>query len=151
MYYLYWKRCDWPQVWDHWCTWAHPMIVASESRDDDQPHIALKEMSVFDHNFDTHLISFKKKHIAALGLLQYWAPSSPSTNGLLKNVPRFKIFSLTTIQYDWFFKNLRHSRIFSLYKLNTIYLLCNLPRSKIFSLYYDSKHHASLEDPVCHT
>ena len=86
------------------------------------------------------------------------APSSPSTNGFLKNVPHSKIFSLTTIQYDWLFKNLRHSRICSLYYNSTrfdfyaIFLTqryslcatiqntCILKKSsslKIFSLHYN--------------
>ena len=69
-------------------------------------------------------------------------PSSPSTNGFLKNVPHSRIFSLTTIQYDWFFKNLRHSKILSLYddSIRFVVFVCHLPHSLILSLYYDSKH-----------
>ena len=41
---------------------AHPTIIASESKGDDQSQLALKLMFVFDHNFDTNLIlMFKNK------------------------------------------------------------------------------------------
>ena len=53
------------------------MIIASELRDDDQPHIVLKWMSVFDHNFDTNLISIFEENMPASGLLQYWARCRP--------------------------------------------------------------------------
>ena len=42
---------------------AHPTTVASELRGDDQPPIALKLMTVFDHNFDTNLISMIKTYM----------------------------------------------------------------------------------------
>ena len=41
---------------------AHPTIIASELKGNDQSQIALKLMFVFDHNFDTNLIlMFKNK------------------------------------------------------------------------------------------
>ena len=41
---------------------AHPTIIASELKGDDQSQLALKLMFVFDHNFDTNLIlMFKNK------------------------------------------------------------------------------------------
>ena len=52
------------------------MIVASELGDDDQSYIALKLMSVFDHHFDTSLMSMFKQNPAS-GLLQYWARCRP--------------------------------------------------------------------------
>ena len=36
---------------------AHPTIVASALKGDEQPQIALTLLTVFDQHFDTHLIS----------------------------------------------------------------------------------------------
>ena len=55
--------CSTHDVWLHQvflAQLAHPTIVASELRGDDQPQIALNIMIVFDHNCDTNLILMLK-------------------------------------------------------------------------------------------
>ena len=90
------------------CTWAHLMVVASELKADDQPHIALKLISVFNHTFDINLTSIWKtiksiRPLAVFGSLSYSpasAPSSPSTNDYWKYC-HSRIFSLTAIHTTW--------------------------------------------------
>ena len=58
-------QCSSHDVWLHQVfltQLAHPTIVASELRGDDQPQIALKLMIVFDHKFDTNIIPMFKKN-----------------------------------------------------------------------------------------
>ena len=97
--------CSTHYVWLHQvflAQLAHPTIVASELRGDDQSQIALKLMTVFDHNFDTNLNSMiNKKHICC----------AVSSFKDILFVLQFKTLA--------FFRNLRHSKY--LFALQFVY------------------------------